>query len=770
MKYFTHLLLLLAFCSQVTFAQSITNPGFETGTLSGWTSWAPAGGGTPFIATSPHTGSYAAKLSGGICSIEQTITGLKPWTQYTLSAWVRIASAGDSATIGVKNFRDTVKAIVRATSTTYTKYSVSFTTGNINTSATIYFVTSDTSVVTAVDDFTIAETMPVSSIKYYIDDVNGNDNNSGNTPALAWQSLAKVNQTVFFPGDSLFFKKGGVWTGTFNLKGEGKTGKPIVVTSYGNGTSRPLFNGNGALRTIYLKNQQYIELCNLEITNSANPGNKKRGIEVENTNRGILYNINIHDNYVHDILGDNTKGQDGSIGIMIVIKKTGNNDTPSWFDTVKIENNIVKTVNRTGIGSSSDWRCNPLWSCTTGAGYYPIQHMVIRNNYVENAGGDGIIPIASYATLLEYNIVNGANVNSGTANAGMWCFAGVKNIFQHNEVYNVKTIIDGEGYDVDFNQDSTIFQYNYSHDNQGGFMLLCTNVVGANTNAVVRYNISQNDKARLIMINGAVQDAKIYNNTMYLPSGSTTSPIVIDDWGGTFPSNIYFKNNIFHLTSAGPWVDWSQITGYKSFDYNIVYGAHTAGEPTGTGNLSTDPKLVSPGSGTTGGLISGVLTFGNVDGYKLQTGSPAIGSGSLVVTGSGGLDYWGNAVSNPPNIGAYNGTPVTPPAPLSGPLSIAVSAADNGIPDANRQLSCYPNPLTNSSLLSYGFQSSKEEMTNVYIRNAAGKNIYGNRIRMNKGMNRSAIHLPALAAGNYFLVVVDGDQVPHTVQFLVTGK
>jgi|GEM_PF-6953859 len=633
----------------------IVNPGFEAGELPPWTVWHPSGGGTPVVVNEePYSGSYAVKLSGGQSSIEQIVTGLKPWTRYTLTAYIKVKSPGSLVKLGAKNYASTQSTTVSITDTTYQPYHLSFVTGGANTKATIYFIVSDTSIAYG-DDFFLENTSPSGRTTYFVDDVNGADSNSGLSPSTAWKSLSKVNATVFYPGDSLLFKKGGYWSGTLHPQGEGKAGAPIVVSRYGSGDLYPVFNGNGALRTVYISNQQYFEIMNLEVTNPVNSGTTKRGIEVENTDRGVLTHIKVMNNYVHDVYGDNVKGQNGSIGIMAVVRKKSYSQVPSWFDSLNIENNEVKKVNRTAIGTSSDWRCNPVWGCNSGTGYYPTTHLVIRNNYVEDAGGDGIVPIVADGALVEYNIVNGANINSGTANAGIWCFDCNNTVFQFNEAYNVKTAIDGEGYDVDFGQDSTLFQYNYSHDNEGGFMLLCTNVEGANTNAVVRYNISQNDQYRILILNGNVQNARIYNNTMYLPEGSTTRPIVIDNWGGTFPHNVYIQNNIFYLGSAGNWQDWDSITGDKVFDYNIVYGAHTAGEPSGMHNQTADPLLGAPGTGTTGIRTDSGNQFGNVDGYKLTGSSPAIGAG-LLMADNGGRDYWGNPVSGsqPPDIGAFS--------------------------------------------------------------------------------------------------------------------
>ena len=68
--------------------------------------------------------------------------------------------------------------------------------------------------------------------------------------------------------------------------------------------------------------------------------------------------------------------------------------------------------------------------------------------------------------------------------------------------------------------------------------------------------------------------------------------------------------------------------------------------------------LTAPGTGTIGSFdqTTRLVTTGNVDGYKLQMGSPAIGAGKNIPN-NGGRDYWGNTVNATgiTNIGAYNG-------------------------------------------------------------------------------------------------------------------
>ena len=55
---------------------------------------------------------------------------------------------------------------------------------------------------------------------------------------------------------------------------------------------------------------------------------------------------------------------------------------------------------------------------------------------------------------------------------------------------------DSQGIEIDALNDRTWVQYNYVHDNKGGFMMLCN--ISDNYRSfdgIIRYNISQNDYA-----------------------------------------------------------------------------------------------------------------------------------------------------------------------------------------------------------------------------------------------------------------------------------
>ena len=66
------------------------------------------------------------------------------------------------------------------------------------------------------------------------------------------------------------------------------------------------------------------------------------------------------------------------------------------------------------------------------------------------------------------------NADYGTQNyAGVWAMSVDDGLFQYNEVYGIKYgFNDAEAYDVDMQSNNVIYQYNYSHHNTGGFLLL----------------------------------------------------------------------------------------------------------------------------------------------------------------------------------------------------------------------------------------------------------------------------------------------------------
>ena len=59
---------------------------------------------------------------------------------------------------------------------------------------------------------------------YYIDNIAGNDDNSGTSESAAWKSVARVNQASFAPGDRVLFKRGEIWREQLTISAAGMRG------------------------------------------------------------------------------------------------------------------------------------------------------------------------------------------------------------------------------------------------------------------------------------------------------------------------------------------------------------------------------------------------------------------------------------------------------------------------------------------------------------------------------------------------------------------
>jgi Carbohydrate binding domain len=264
-------------------------------------------------------------------------------------------------------------------------------------------------------------------------------------------------------------------------------------------------------------------------------------------------------------------------------------------------------------------------------------NVVIQRNYITNVAENGILPEHTISAIVQNNVLRGANLNASIATAGIWAFDANNTLFQFNEVSDVgpgyNGHADGTGYDEDYDQDHTVFQYNYSHNNSGGFMLSADQYMSPyGTNGVVQYNVSLNDGQTSGASN--MGGASFHGNTVYL-SAAEAGPI---DWIGG-------SDNIFSETSM-PATYAPSCTGLTSYcSYNLLFNIN----PVGTNNLTSNPQFFDAGYIPTG--------VGNLYGYQVNAGSPVIGAGTLV-SGLPALDYFGNSISStsPPNMGADDGT------------------------------------------------------------------------------------------------------------------
>ena len=377
-----------------------------------------------------------------------------------------------------------------------------------------------------------------SGATYHVDCGRGADSNSGLSQAAAWRSVEKVNASKFQPGDHVLLKSGCAWEGQLVPLSSGAEGSPIVFDRYGAG-AKPRIDAAGKVEdALRLYNVQFVEVRNLELTNLGPAAAVRRGVHIFLDNFGTAKDIVVAGLYIHDVNGSNQRKDNGGITF-----RTNGNQTASRFDGLTIERNIIWKVDRSAIAAQSYHAMRRHW--------FPSLNVVIRDNLVEDIGGDGIVPWATDGALIEHNIARNCNRRGKSYNAGIWPWSTDNSLFQLNEAAFTRTTQDGQGFDSDYNSQNTLFQYNYSHDNEGGFLLICSPVkrnqednIG-NTGTVARYNISRNDRTRIFHLSGADRTT-VEKNAVYVGPELDVQMLLVSDWSG-WSTGAVFRDNTFYV-------------------------------------------------------------------------------------------------------------------------------------------------------------------------------------------------------------------------------
>ncbi len=502
---------------------------------------------------------------------------------------------------------------------------------------------------------------------YFVDPSTGANTNDGLSPQSAWKSVASIRIKQLKPGDALLIKRGEVLSAAAGIKinVSGEENKPITISCYGDENlplpiiQASLVSASSAI--IAVESQSYIHIDSLHVISKHTGTNNHAciGLFAED---GIVCKGNKVTNCVVESQVDEWNSTSGSNTYGI---KVTHRDYWGFHEDVLIENNEVYNVKGKGIATDGAYgACNkngldPNTKATRG--------LVIRNNFLYNIGLDGINVLSAVDPLVEYNTCGMSHSYAKTSwHVAMWPFSSYGSVFQYNESYETQTTYDGQGFDSDYLSYNTVMQYNYSHDNVGGFMLICTepkadwlsDQTAYNVGTIVRYNISQNDKHHIFGFTCHITDTLIYNNTIYANEGVDNIVSVYSRDGIKMPINTQFYNNIFY-TNSGIF-EWKKSTG-TVFKNNIVYGDNAHLYPQNdegyddgdgieaSGNIYADPMLIKPGAAGIGRDTCGV--------YRLKPESPALGAGLIIEDETNTVDFFGNEVSQTqaPNIGAYNG-------------------------------------------------------------------------------------------------------------------
>lgn len=539
----------------------------------------------------------------------------------------------------------------------------------------------------------IVETYAEKSLKrttgrdYYISSLNGDNSNDATTEDKAWETLDKLVGVDLQPGDRVLLESGSVFNGFIHLKDvSGTKENPIEITKYG-GEAKPIINGDGegvwyqdyvqpmdnsghrskgyVSSTVLLYDTDFIKINNLEITNKSDDFDylsasdkvsarmDRTGVAAIAKNGGTMESIYLEDLYIHDVDGNIQDKHMNNGGIQMNVSKPDNESETgiARYDDIVIRGCHVKDVSRAGIVMGYTYnhgKFNGAAIDDETVKKYGHTNILIEENYVQNSGNDAICVMYSYRPLIQKNVSDRAGVDmleySYWQNfcATIWPWKCKDAIFQNNEAFDTigQNNGDGQAWDIDWS-DGTVYQYNYSHNNGGGAMLICLNEA---YNGVFRYNISQNDLNSLITFQGNPL-AKIYNNVFYVDGDRETR--IHHPQPGKRGGQGYLANNIFYNISTGnPNDEWEP--GNQQFTHNLYYGYDTTPNSDKFA-ITEDPKFINPGSAPTSsiGKVHDISVF---DGYKVKEDSPVINSG-IYVAGGNDKDFFGNIVGLIPDIG-----------------------------------------------------------------------------------------------------------------------
>ncbi|MFJ5927534.1 right-handed parallel beta-helix repeat-containing protein [Kitasatospora sp. NPDC092948] len=468
---------------------------------------------------------------------------------------------------------------------------------------------------------------------YYLDCQSGAVGATGTSPAAPWRTLAEANAHTYGPGESLLLKRGTRCEGVLAPKGKGADGAPVLIDAYGRSSDgKPRIEGGGARAALLLTNTEQWEIRSLDLSNTGpdTTTDRRAGLYVELTDYGVAHHFVVEDIDVHDVKGAEFKDPDPSGGILFAVKGS---KTPTRFDDLRVGHSTVRHVDRTGIANTSTW--------TRAAGAAQIQStgVVFTDNDVYDVGGDGIVVLTSRGALVERNYVNGFNMRSNDYSAGIWAWDSDDVLYQYNEVTGGHGTKDSMAYDIDGGNNRNVYRYNFSHDNEGGFLLVCNAKDMVSDGNRVHDNISINDRNTStpygvvsVVCGGVTTDTRVYRNTIVTNRSDTA--LVFDNG----PTGVTFEDNVFVGAAGG---QGSPIHDTVSTYHNNLYW-HTD-QPRDTAGVRADPLFRTAVSATP-------------DDVRLKSGSPAHGAGSVKPGADGTVnDYFGSPIPNPPNIGADQG-------------------------------------------------------------------------------------------------------------------
>jgi len=477
---------------------------------------------------------------------------------------------------------------------------------------------------------------------YWVDSVNGNDNNNGMSgPAAAWKSIVTANNrwgTAQYPltaGDHVEFANGSTWNYPILFTGvSGGVGNNILVQNYtpANGnTNPPLINAQNLWCGVQLWNCSCITI---------------QGITVNGVNTGANGVFIYATNYISSgIVVDNINVQNtANLGSGVYVRpNTGG----------MVNNLTIKNSKFSGVYYGVD--VDPLW----GGAWWPwgcffgaTKILVDNITCTQNGGYDGLFLHNCQYVTFQNSTVTGAEAS--------WMQA-CEFYLAHNIICTgAHAATDGTGIHIDFDNAYVTIEDCYFANNSGGFVEILPRCY----NCCFRYNLSFNDGSRVNGQNGAGQNGKslwiadnceniyVYNNMISVSNfvskisfGTNINAVIennVLNYVGTTTDDPQFGNHLLQDGVNNCVVTHNNVTPYSGGYYGVAGLSGPA--------YITNPQLNQYGKALNPSLINGGVQVGLAPGDTGVAGGPA---GVYTGFNKPATDFWGNLTHvNNPNVGA----------------------------------------------------------------------------------------------------------------------
>jgi hypothetical protein len=201
---------------------------------------------------------------------------------------------------------------------------------------------------------------------------------------------------------------------------------------------------------------------------------------------------------------------------------------------------------------------------------------LIENCKFENIGGNGLVTRVADSPIVQYNLFYKNSLKT-TGNAS-YPYNCDNALWQFNEasytVYN-EGDIDASGFDSDYMCKNTIIQYNYSHHNDWGGLLVCSwgkLKNSFNDGTIVRNNVFQDEQHHMIRFSGNITNTEISNNLFVTDSKIGDVMMWYKHWGEIWPDKTVIKNNIFYNQGTQNYLKLGEASNNTASE-NILSGS-----------------------------------------------------------------------------------------------------------------------------------------------------------------------------------------------------